>query len=265
MTDLAWRRILMTGAAGRIGATLRAGLAGRHPRWRLLDRRPVPDPRPDEEVAVADLGDQAALHRAVEGVDALIHLAGAPDPLDHDEMFRANVDGITRLFAAARRAGVRRIVFASSNHAYGMRPVGHRVRVDEPPRPDSFYGVTKAYGETLLRWMHDKHGVESVSLRIGSFGDRPGQQRHLSTWLSPRDAVELFDRALKQPGVGAAIVVGMSRNARLAVGDPNWAAIGYAPVDDAESHAARLRAAGVAVDGPPEWRLHGGMYEPPEY
>jgi uronate dehydrogenase len=104
-----------------------------------------------------------------------------------------------------------------------------------------------------------------VSLRIGSFEPRPVEQRHLATWLSPRDAVALFDRALRQPGVGAAIVVGMSRNARLAVGDPNWGAIGYAPVDDAEAHAGRLRAAGVAVDGPPEWRLHGGMYEPKKF
>src|SRR5262245_40433473 len=220
MTDHAWGRILMTGAAGRIGAALRAGLAGRHARWRLLDRRPIPDPRADEEPMVADLDDRAALGLAVAGVDAIIHLAGAPDPRDHEEMFRANVRGPFDLFDAARRAGVRRIVFASSNHAYGMHPVGHRVRVDEPPRPDSFYGVTKAYGETLLRWLHDKHGVESVSLRIGSFEDRPSQQRHLATWLSPRDAVELFDRALRQPRVGAAIVVGMSRNTRLAVGDP---------------------------------------------
>ena len=265
MTDLAWRRVLITGAAGAIGTTLRAGLAGRHAALRLLDRRPMPDLRADEEAIVAELRDRAALARAVAGVDAMVHLAGAPDARDFEEMFRANVRGLYDVFEAARAAGVKRIVFASSNHAYGLHEVDHRVTVAEPPRPDSFYGVAKAFGETLLRYYFDKHGIESVSLRIGSFEKRPSQQRHLSTWLSPRDAVALFDRALKQRHVGAAIVVGLSRNARLAVGDPNWSAIGYAPLDDAEDWVDRLRAEGVAVDGPPEWTRHGGMYEAKEY
>ncbi len=261
MTDHTWRRVLITGAAGRIGSTLRAGLAGRHPAFRLLDRRPMTDLRTDEEAIVAELRDRAALARAVDGVDAIIHLAGAPDARDFEAMFRANVRGLHDLFEAARGAGVKRIVFASTNHAYGMYPVEHGMTETDPPRPDSFYGVTKVFGETLLRYYFDKHGIESVSLRIGSFEERPSQQRHLSTWFSPRDAVELFDRALKQPGVGAAIVFGMSNNGRIRIAHPNWEAIGYRPVDDAESWLDRLRAEGVDVDGPPEWSRHGGAYE----
>ncbi|MBL8702669.1 MAG: NAD(P)-dependent oxidoreductase [Alphaproteobacteria bacterium] len=261
MTDRTWQRILITGAAGRIGTTLRFGLAGRHPRFRLLDRRQIEGVRSDEEAIVAELRDRTALARAVDGVDAMVHLAGAPDPRDFEEMFRANVRGLYDLFEAARAAGVKRIVFASTNHTYGLYPVEHGMTPTDPTRPDSFYGVTKVFGEQMLRYYWDKHGIESVSLRIGSFEDRPSQQRHLATWLSPRDTVELVDRALKQPGVGAAIVFGMSNNTRIRIRQPNWEAIGYRPADDAEAWRDRLKADGVDVDGPPQWKLHGGAYE----
>ena len=265
MTDHRWRRVLITGAAGRIGSTLRNGLAGRHGSFRLIDRKPVKNLRAGEEAITADLEDRDAVARAVEDVDALIHLAGAPDPKDFEEMFRVNVRGCYDVFEAARKASVRRIVFASTNHTYGMYPVEHGMTKIDPPRPDSFYGVAKVFGENLLRYYWDKHGIESVSVRIGSFEARPSQQRHLSTWLSHRDTVELFDRGLKQAKVGAAIVFGMSNNKRLRIRHPNWEAIGFSPTDDAETWLDRLEAEGVPVDGPLEWRLHGGMYEPPEY
>ena len=265
MTDLTWQHVLITGAAGRIGSTLRAGLAGRHGRFRLLDRRPIADLRAHEEAVVAELSDRAALARSVAGVDAMIHLAGAPEPRDFEEMFRANVRGLYDVFEAARAAGVKRIVFASTNHTYGMYPVEHGMSGTDPVRPDSFYGVTKVFGETMLRYYFDKHEIESVSLRIGSFEERPSQQRHLSTWLSPRDTVELVDRALKQRQVGAAIVFGMSNNTRIRIKQPNWDAIGYRPIDDAETWLERLKAEGVAADGPLQWKIHGGMYTPREY
>jgi len=265
MTDHRWRRVLITGAAGKIGSTLRAGLAGRHDSFVLLDRRPAANPRPDESVIVADLEDRDALTRAVEGVDAMIHLAGAPDPVDFEEMFRVNARGLFDVFEAGRAAAVKRIIFASTNHTYGMYPVEHGMTETDPTRPDSFYGVTKVFGEQMLRYYYDKHGIESVSVRIGSFEPRPSNQRHLSTWFSPRDTVELVDRALKQPKVGAAIVFGMSNNTRIRIKHPNWEAIGFTPIDNAETWLDTLKSEGVPVEGPLEWKLHGGMYEPPEF
>jgi uronate dehydrogenase len=265
MIDHRWRRVLITGAAGRIGSTLRAGLLGRHEAYRLFDRRPIPDIRSDEEAIIADLSDKEALARAVDGVDAMIHLAGAPDPKDFERMFQVNVRGLFDVFEAARKAGVRRIVFASTNHTYGMYPVEHGMTELDPVRPDSFYGVSKVFAEVLLRYYFDKHRIESVSVRIGSFEKQPSQQRHLSTWFSHGDAVELFDRALKQPEVGAAIVFGMSNNKRLKIKHPNWEAINFKPTDDAETWVDQLKGEGVDVDGPLEWTLHGGMYEPPEF
>jgi uronate dehydrogenase len=180
-------------------------------------------------------------------------------------MFRANVRGLYDLFEAARAASVKRIVFASTNHTYGMYPVSHGMSETDPVRPDSFYGVAKVFGENMLRYYYDKHGIESVSLRIGSFEERPSQQRHLSTWFSPRDAVEMFDRALKQPDVGAAIVFGMSGNTRIRIAHPNWEAIGFTPADNAETWRDRLAAEGVDVDGDLEWKRHGGIYEGKAY
>jgi uronate dehydrogenase len=261
MTDHVWNRVLITGAAGHIGRTLRAGLAGRHPKLVLLDRKPVENLAPHEEAVVADLRERDALAKAVEGCDALVHLAGAPDPRDFEEMFRANVRGLYDMFEAARKAGVKRIVYASTNHTYGMYPVEHGMTELDPTRPDSFYGVAKVFGEQMLRYYWDKHGIESVSLRIGSFERRPTQQRHLSTWFSYRDCVELVDRSLRQPDVGAAIVFGMSRNTRIRIAHPNWEAVRFAPVDDAETWIDTLRGEGVDVDGPLQWKLHGGMYE----
>lgn len=265
MNDHRWQRVLITGAAGRIGSTLRTGLIGRHDAFRLHDRRPISGLGLSEEAVIGDLSDRKLLTNAFEGVDALIHLAGAPEARDFDEVFNANVRGLYDVFEAARKAGVRRIACASTNHTYGMYPVEHPMTEEDQPRPDSFYGVSKVFAEVLLRYYFDRHGIESVSVRIGSFEQRPRQQRHLSTWLSPRDTVELFDRALRQPKVGAAIVFGMSNNKRLRIRHPNWETIGYSPLDNAEAWADQLRAEGVAVDGPLEWKLHGGMFEAPDY
>lgn len=265
MGDRHWRRILTTGAAGRIGRTLRQGLAGRAALLRLSDIHPPAPAGPGEEVMTADICDPVAMDAAMQGVEALVHLAGAPDPADHDLMYRTNVQGLWTVFDAARRAGVKRIVFASTNHVFGMYPVAETVTPDHPPRPDSMYGATKAFGETLLRWLWEKQDIESVALRIGTFRPEPHDQRSLATWLSPADMVRLADRALHQQAVGCRVVLGFSANTRLRVRDPGWAAIGYAPEDDAERHRERLRQAGVDVDGPPEWPIHGGDYLNPTY
>jgi uronate dehydrogenase len=256
---------MITGAAGKIGTALRAGLRGRFPRFRVTDRAPIPAPREDEEAVVGDISDRSILDGLTKGVDCLVHLAGAPDPVDFETMFRVNARGMFDVFEASRRNGVKRIVFASTNHTFGMYPVQERVTPALPPRPDSFYGVTKVFGETLLRYYFDKHGIESVSLRIGTFRALPEAQRHLSTWFSIADAVRLFERALKQPQVGCLVVNGYSRNARLRTDDPNWVRIGYRPEDDAEEHRESLAAAGVDVDGPLQWPIHGGEYLPKEY
>jgi nucleoside-diphosphate-sugar epimerase len=216
-------RVAITGSDGRIGGILRAGLSDR------FDRRWLT--RTD-----ADLADLAALERAFAGADAVVHLAATADlGAAWDEVLPANVIGAYHAYEAARRAGVRRVVFASSNHAVGMymwdddrfadpaRP--GEVAIDAPLRPDSLYGVSKVWGEALGRFYVERHGLEVVCLRIGMARAEDGPpsptekrleppnvaRRAPGMWLSHRDCVSLVEAALSAD-VRFAIVHGVSDN-----------------------------------------------------
>ena len=264
MIDPETDRVLITGAAGAIGTALRAGLRGRWRHLRLTDVRPVQDLADNEEFAAADIADRSAIESMMRGVRAVVHLAGIAGPYSLEDLFRVNARGQFDVFEAARLAGVERIVFASSNHAFGCYPISETVSPDLPPRPDSLYGVFKVWGETMLRYYYDRHGMRSVSLRIGTFRPQPIDQRSLATWLSPADAAHLVDVALRHPDPGCMVVNGYSSNTRLKTVDPNWAVLGYTPSDNAEDHRDALREKGVDVDAPDrgewEWPEHGGSF-----
>ena len=215
---------------------------------------------------MTDIADRRAVAAAMQGVSAVVHLAGVGGPYTLDDLFAVNMRGLFDVFEAARLAGVRRIVFASSNHAHGCYPITHPVAPSDPARPDSLYGAFKACGETLLRTYLDRHAITSVSLRIGTFRHEPVDQRSLATWLSPADIVQLVDLSLRHPDPGALVVNGYSGNTRLMVSREGWDVLGYRPVDDAETHRERLRAMGIDVDADWEWQEHGGsMARAPEH
>lgn len=251
-------RVLLTGAAGAIGSTLRHGLRGEMP-LRLLDRVPVEDPVDGEEVVVADLADAEAVRAAADGVDAVVHLAAIPSEAPFGDILEANIRGTQHVLEAARRQGVRRVVFASTNHVTGYHPVTSRIGPDADLRPDTFYGVSKAFGEALGRLYHDKHGLQVVCLRIGSFKERPTVPRELATWLSPRDAVGLVRATLTAPGVGFVVAYGASGNTRRWWDLSSAEALGYRPLDDAERYADALDGAPVDPDSPFE-RFQGGTF-----
>jgi uronate dehydrogenase len=226
--------VLLTGAAGRIGSALQTRLPGHGWSVRAFDRVPVPDGM------VGDLASSADLDQAMDGVDAVVHLAGVPTETAWPQLRDANVDGLLNTFEAARRAGVRRIVWASSNHATGFTPVARELPADTPVRPDTLYGVTKAFGEALARYYVDRYGMQIACLRIGTFADRPTDARSLSTWLSPDDCARLVDACLRSPALTYAIVWGVSANTRRTWSLAAGAALGYAPRDDAEAYADSL-------------------------
>lgn len=256
-------RVLITGAAGAIGTALRSGLRGHWRHLRLTDIRPVPDIAGNEESVVTDITDRPAVEGMMQGVKAVVHLAGMGSHT-LEALFRVNARGLFDVFEAARLAGVERIVFASSNHAFGFYPIGEKVSPALPPRPDTTYGVFKVWGETMLRHYHDRYGIRSVSLRIGTFRAQPIDQRSLATWLSPGDAAHLVDVSLRHPDPGCMVVNGYSNNTRLRTFDPSWATLGYEPKDNAEDHREALCAKGVDVDSPDrgewEWPEHGGSF-----
>ncbi len=199
-------RVLITGAAGLIGSALREHLRPAYRHLRLTDRHEIPAPAANEEAVTADITDRPAMERMVAGAKALVHLAGSDGVADLEALFQANVRGLFDTLEAARLGGVRRIVFASSNHVFGCYPIDVPVSPDLPPRPDGLYGAFKVLGETMLRTYHERHGISSVSLRIGTFRPLPIDQRSLATWLSPRDVAQLVDLSLRHPDPGCLVV-----------------------------------------------------------
>ncbi|MER5375035.1 NAD(P)-dependent oxidoreductase [Streptomyces sp. NPDC002553] len=248
------RTILLTGAAGGLGTLMRELLPAYGYELRLLDVRPV-EGAPD--AITADLADLDALREAVRGVDAIIHLAGISLEAPFEKILKANIEGTYHLYEAARQEGVGRVVFASSNHAVGFtpRPEGDAplppeslIPVHTPRRPDTFYGLSKSFGEDLAQFYWDKHGVETVSVRIGSCFAEPTNVRMLSVWLSPADGARLFHAALTAQGVGHTVVYGSSANTRLWWDLTSARALGYEPQDDSEPYAEKL----IAEQGEPD-------------
>ncbi|MFZ0215563.1 MAG: NAD(P)-dependent oxidoreductase, partial [Candidatus Dormiibacterota bacterium] len=194
MADRTRQRILLTGAAGTIGSALRASLRRDGRTIRAFDVAPLAEAAPGiaaEELRQGDMRSMEDVRRAVAGCDAVVHLAGIPREAPFEEILATNIGGLQHLLEACRQEGCRRVVFASSNHAIGFYPVGEPVRMDQPPRPDTYYGFSKATGELLARLYFDRFGIESCSIRIGTFGDRPTSGRLLRTLVTPRDLSQL--------------------------------------------------------------------------
>ncbi|MFC0411015.1 NAD-dependent epimerase/dehydratase family protein [Roseomonas elaeocarpi] len=229
--------MLITGAAGRIGRSLCDLLPRTGRQLRLFDLHPPAPVAPDDEAVTGDMLDPATLAAAMAGCDAVVHLAGDKRAFDddHASVLRLNCEGAQAVFEAARRAGVRRFVYASSHYAMGEYPIGSPVPPDAPPRPDGLYGASKVFGEALGQFHADVHGMAVVSIRIGAFQDRPSTPRQLVVWISPRDMAALVDRALSAEITGHLAVYGYSNNPANPTRDPGWARLGYAPQDSAAS------------------------------
>lgn len=254
------RLILLTGASGTLGRLLAPRLAARGYRLRLSDIAPFPDPLPQgAEFVRADLADEPAIRALVKGTDAIVHLGGISVEKPFRQVIDANILGLTHLFEAARHDR-QRIVFASSNHAIGFHERGETLDATDPMRPDGYYGLSKAYGELLGSMMFDKHGLESVHMRIGSCLPKPTEARHLSTWLSHDDLERLVVAALEAEATGCAIVWGVSANTRSWWAGDDAARIGYAPQDDAERFAP-LPEEGDAITR----RYQGGSFTAIDY
>ncbi|HEY1573807.1 MAG TPA: NAD(P)-dependent oxidoreductase [Pseudonocardiaceae bacterium] len=244
-------RILITGASGAIGGFLRTRLARPDRVLRLLDV--VPPAGGDQvEPVTGSVTDPDAVAAACADVSAVVHLGGHSREQAWDDILTTNIDGTHTVLAAAQAAGVGRVVLASSNHAAGFRTVGEDgpdgLRADSSPRPDTYYGVSKAAMEALGALYHHRFGMDVLCLRIGTCAPRPPDERALSTWLSPDDAGRLVEACLTAPSPGYRIVWGISANTRRVCSLREAAELGYLPRDDAERFAPDL-AGGRA--GPP--------------
>ncbi len=234
--------MLLTGSSGSVGRHLVGSLDRSRWRLRLFDRVPFAGATaPDDEIVEGALEDESALARAHDGVGAVVHLAGLATPGYAWADYQAvNVDGTRRVLEAARAANCRRVVLASSHHVLGRTPLTASTRLGEtdPVRPDTYYGASKAAAETLGRLYHDRHGLEVVCLRIGSFRERPSEERHLWSWLSPGDLTRVVEAALAAPAVGFVVVWAVSANRAAITATAGAEAIGYRPLDDASAYAS---------------------------
>jgi len=257
--------ILITGAAGRIGTMLRPRLARPGRTLRLLDVTGLAA-GPSEEAVRADVTDMAAMTAACQGAEAVIHLGGISGEAGWEEILAVNIHGTYVAFEAARRAGVPRVIFASSNHAVGFTP---RSRYPVPDyafgAPDTYSGVSKVAAEGLAGLYHHRYGLDTICVRILTCFEKPPTPRGLSTWLSPDDAGRLFEACLTTPSPGFRVIFGVSANTR-----GGWVSLdearklGYEPRDDAEVYAAEVAAAhGEPDPGDPVFRYLGGEFALP--
>ncbi len=239
---LPFQRLLLTGAAGGLGRVLRPRLKRYCHTLRLSDRADLGTPAEGEELWPAALEDKPAIDALLQGVDAVVHLGGVSVEAAWAPIQAANITGVFNLYEAARHHGVRRVVFASSNHVTGFYRQDEVIDALAPPKPDTLYGVSKAFGENLSRMYFERYGIETVCLRIGSATPQPETRRMLATWLSHDDLERLVLASLTAPVVSHAIVFGMSANGTRFWDNRLAAHIGYQPQDSAEPWRAELEA-----------------------
>ncbi|SUD39048.1 NAD-dependent epimerase/dehydratase [Ectopseudomonas mendocina] len=256
-----FNRLLLTGAAGGLGKVLRERLRPYTNILRLSDiGEMAPAAGPHEEVVRCDLADKAAVHQLVEGVDAILHFGGVSVERPFEEILGANICGVFHVYEAARRHGVKRVAFASSNHVIGFYKQDQHLDANSPRRPDGYYGLSKSYGEDMASFYFDRYGIETVSIRIGSSFPEPANRRMMSTWLSYDDLTQLIERALYTPNVGHTVVYGMSNNREVWWDNSQAAHLGFKPKDSSEVFRDKVEAQPMPAADDPARIYQGGAF-----
>jgi len=230
-------KVLLTGAAGGVATMLRPLLLARYGETVLSDRVPVQGLEPGETFRQAELFDERAVQECLAGVDRVIHLGGMSVEAPWDTILQSNIVGLHTFYEACRSAGVKRVVFASSNHVVGF--YGRQDHLDDNSRvrPDTRYGVSKAFGEALSAYYADKFGMACLSIRIGNVAIRPADRRGLSVWIHPEDMMQLCQIGLEHPKIHNQIVFGISDNSRAWWDNSVAASLGYEPRHNSEDFA----------------------------
>jgi uronate dehydrogenase len=229
-------RVLVTGAAGRIGRAVRPLLASRFA-LRAFDRLPVDDALPGEEVVQGDLTSRQDLDAAMVGVEGVVHLAAVHGHgLTFEGSWGPNYLGTLKLLEAAERAGVTRFVYASSHHVFGMhRREGFQAATADLA-PDAYYGLSKAFGELACAMFAHRAAMRTLIVRIGNADPAPSDDRSAALWVSAADLTQLFTIGLTHPDVVCDVVYGVSACERPVFPDHAAGRFGYRPADRAADH-----------------------------
>ncbi|MBC9742272.1 NAD(P)-dependent oxidoreductase [Pseudomonas syringae pv. syringae] len=260
-TQTPFNRLLLTGAAGGLGKVLRETL---RPYTKVLRLSDIAEMAPavdgSEEVQVCDLADKNAVHQLVEGVDAIVHFGGVSVERPFEEILGANICGVFHIYEAARRHGVKRVIFASSNHVIGFYKQTETIDAHSPRRPDSYYGLSKSYGEDMASFYFDRYGIETVSIRIGSSFAEPQNRRMMSTWLSFADLTQLIELSLYTPDVGHTVVYGVSDNKTVWWDNRLASKLDYKPKDSSEVFREKVDAQPLPAADDPAMLYQGGAF-----
>ena len=254
-------KIVLTGAAGKLARRMRAPLSQLCRQLVVADIVPLEATR-NETAVQCNLTDADAVDALLQGADAVVHFAGYPREAAWSTLIPANIVSVTNLWEAALKNGVRRIVYASTNHVVGMHSVDRKVDVAAELKCDSRYGVTKAFTETIARFYYEKFGVESLGIRIGRCEDEATDERMLSTWIHPQDLAHLVQLGITHP-VAADVVYGVSANSQGWCVNPPFERFPYRP-----KHSADLFADAIAMtksQATKRWSLQGGPFADHEY
>jgi len=238
-----FNRLLLTGAGGALGTMLRKEIRHLAKYLRVTDRVDLGEAGEGEELIHCDLSDRDQTMALTRDVDMVIHMGGVALEDTFDAILQSNFTGFYNIYEGCRKNGVRRVVWGSSNHAIGFYPRTRTIDASATTRPDSFYGVSKVYGEALAQYYFDKFGLETVSIRIGSCFPEPVDRRMLATWLSYRDLTQIVERALCVPQTGHMIIYGMSDNDETFWDNRMASSLGYRPRDTAEAFREKVEAA----------------------
>ena len=253
------KTILITGASGDVGTHLRRELAGKYV-LKVSDLRSLKKINKEEKFVRADISKFSDAMRITRGVDAIVHLGGYSVEGPWEGILSANIVGCYNVFEAARRNGVKRILFPTSNHAVGFyrrdRTIDHHVY----PKPDSRYGVSKVFGEALASLYADKYGMQMFCMRIGNVNPVPIDKRRLSILFTPRDLAQLVTIGIEHPDIRFEIVYGISGNKRAWYDNANAFRLGYKPQDDSETFAAGILAKEKAGGNPIAEVHQGGVF-----
>ena len=261
MTIRSHNRILLTGAAGGLGQALRSRLKANCTVLRCADRVAFDSAGEQEEFVLAELADANAVMAMMQGVDAVVHLGGVSTEATFEPILQANILGMYNLYEAARKQGVQRIIFASSNHVTGYYKQSETINAAHPPRPDGLYGVSKAFGEDLSRMYFDRYGIETACVRIGSSFPEPKDRRMLASWLSYEDLHRLVTACLTTPVLGHSIIFGMSNNAVTWWDNAHAKHIGFIPKDSSDAFRDAVFANTPAPDlTDPAVQFQGGGF-----
>ena len=255
------KKLVLTGAAGRLGSHLR------EPLTKIADELVSTDLVDDigqlyagESYVKADLASLEQMTEVLKGADMVVHFGAIGDEAPFDDILQSNILGAYNVWEAAYQNKLRRVVYASSIHAVGMHLKTERIGTDVPHRPDTFYGLAKCFAEDLGSLYWDKRGMESVCMRILSCA-QVNNPRSLGTWLSYDDLIQMVERAIDTPVTGFAVVYGVSNNDRSPVDNSKAGFLGYQPKDNAEQFAAEVLAEASVLDPQsPEHQCVGGPF-----